>query len=142
MTRDEIVALFERRNADFNRHDAVAMAAYHEEDAVGESPIQGRMHGRKSIQEGYEKWLAAFPDVSMTTDDIVIEGNRIVQFVTMSGTQKGPFGGLPATGRKFQITGVFVVTLSPNGRIARDKRLYDVTNMLIQLGALKAKPAD
>jgi steroid delta-isomerase-like uncharacterized protein len=142
MTRDEIVALFERRNADWNRHDPVAVAAYHEEDAVGESPIQGRMHGRQSIQDGYATWLAAFPDVMMVTDDIVIEGNRVAHFFTMAGTQTGPFGGLPATGRKFQITGVFVATISPNGRIARDKRLYDVTNMLVQLGALKAKPAD
>src|SRR5919108_2955156 len=137
MTRDEIVAMFERRNADWNRHDPAAMASYHEEDAVGESPIQGKMHGRKSIQDGYTKWLTAFPDVTMVTDDIVVEGNRVAQFFTMSGTQKGPFGGLPATGRKFPISGVLFSTLSPNGRIAQDKRLYDVTNMLVQLGALK-----
>lgn len=141
MTRDEIVAMFERRNADWNRHDPAAMASYHEEDAVGESPIQGRMHGRKSIQDGYATWLIAFPDVTMVTDDIVVEGNRVAQFFTMSGTQKGPFGGLAPTGRKFQIRGVFFATLSDKGRIALDKRLYDVTNMLVQLGALKTKPA-
>ena len=142
MTRDEIVAMFARRTADWNRHDPVAVAAYHEEDAVGESPIQGKMHGRNKIQDGYATWLTAFPDATMVTDDIVIEGDRVVQFFTMSGTQRGPFGGVPATGRRFQITGVFMATLSPGGRILRDRRLYDVTNMLVQLGALKARPAD
>lgn len=141
MTRDEIVAMFERRNADWNRHDPAAVAAYHEEDAVGESPIQGRLHGRKSIQDGYATWMTAFPDATMTTDDIVHDGDRVAHFFTMAGTQKGPFGGLPATGRRFQITGVFLATLSPSGRIVRDRRIYDVTNMLVQLGALKTKPA-
>jgi steroid delta-isomerase-like uncharacterized protein len=141
MTRDEIVAMFQRRNIDWSRHDPAAVAAYHEENAVGESPIQGKMHGRKSIQDGYATWFTAFPDVTMVTDDIVVEGNRVAHFFTMSGTQKGPFGGLPPTGRRFQITGVFFATLSPNGRIAQDKRIYDVTNMLVLLGALKTKPA-
>lgn len=141
MTRDEIVALFERRNADWNRHDPAAVAAFHEEDAVGESPIQGRMHGRKNIQDGYARWMTAFPDTTMVTDEIVIDGDRVAHFFTMSGTQKGPFGGLPPTGRKFQITGVLLATMGTRG-IARDKRLYDVTNMLVQLGALKTKPTE
>jgi steroid delta-isomerase-like uncharacterized protein len=140
MSREEIVALFERRNADWNRHDAAAVASYHDDEAIGESPIQGRMVGRTNIQEGYATWLTAFPDTSMATDDILIDGNRVAHFFTMSGTQKGPFGGLPPTNRKFQIRGVFLATFSPNGRIARDRRVYDVTNMLIQLGALKTKP--
>jgi hypothetical protein len=93
MTRDEIVAMFERRNADWNRHDPAAVAAYHEEDAVGESPIQGRMLGRKSIMDGYATWLSAFPDVTIVTDDIVVEGTRVAQFFTMSGTQKGRLAG-------------------------------------------------
>ena len=142
MTRDEIVALFERRNADWNRHDAAAVAAYHEEDAIGESPVQGRMVGRKSIQDGYAMWMTAFPDTTMVTDDIVIDGDRVAHFVTISGTHKGPFGGVPPTSRRFQLKGVFLATVSPNGRIARDKRLYDVTNMLVQLGALKTKPME
>jgi steroid delta-isomerase-like uncharacterized protein len=141
MTRNEIVTMFERRNMDWNRQDPAAVAAFHEEDAIGESPIQGRMLGRKSIQDGYATWMTAFPDATMVTDDIVIDGNRVAHFFTMSGTQRGPFGGLPPTGRKFQITGVFLATMGDRG-IARDKRLYDVTNMLVQLGALKTKPME
>ena len=140
MSREEIVALFERRNAEWNRRDAAGVAAFHQDDAIGESPIQGQMRGRQSIQEGSATWLKAFPDTTMATDDILIDGNRVAHFFTMTGTQQGPFGGLPPTGRKFQIRGVFLATLSPDGRIVRDRRVYDVTNMLVQLGALKTKP--
>lgn len=142
MTRDEIVALLERRNAAWNRHDAAAAAAYHAEDAIGESPVQGRMIGRARIQDGYKTWMTAFPDVKIVSDDVLIEGNRVVQFFTMTGTQKGSFHGLPATGRKFHITGVFLATVNDQGLITRDRRVYDVTNMLVQLGALRAKPVE
>jgi steroid delta-isomerase-like uncharacterized protein len=142
MTRDEIVALFERRNEHWNRHDAAAVAALHEDDAVAESPISGRLVGRRSIEHAYAIWMDAFPDNAIVTDEIVIDGDRVAQFFTLTGTQTGAFGGMPATGRKMQITGVFLATLSPNGRIARDRRLYDVTNMLVQIGALRTKPAN
>jgi steroid delta-isomerase-like uncharacterized protein len=141
MTRDEIVALFERRNDDWNRQDAAAVAGLHEEDAVAESPISGRLVGRRSIEQSYTVWMNAFPDMTIATDEILIDGDRVAQFFTLSGTQTGPFGGMPATGRRMQITGVFLATLSPAGRIKHDKRIYDVTNMLVQLGALKTKPA-
>jgi steroid delta-isomerase-like uncharacterized protein len=142
MTRDEIVALFDRRTEAWNRHDAAATAAYHAEDAIGESPVQGRMIGRQRIQDGYTTWMTAFPDVKIVTDDVLVEGSRVVQFFTMTGTQKGSFHGLPATGRKFQITGVFLATIDDGGLITHDRRLYDVTNMLVQLGALRAKPVE
>jgi steroid delta-isomerase-like uncharacterized protein len=142
MTREQIVALFERRNADWNRHDTAAIAAYHAEDAIGESPIQGRMDGRSRIQEGYASWMTAFPDARMVTDDILVDGHRVAQFFTMTGTQKGTFGGLAPSGRKFQISGAFLATLTPDGHIAHDRRVYDVTNMLVQLGALRTKPIE
>ena len=142
MTRQEIVALFTRRDRDYNRRDAPALAADHAEDAVAISPIQGRLDGRARIQEAYQLWFSAFGDLVFTTDEIVIDGHRVVQFVTIAGKQTGPFGGLPATGRKFQITGAWLHTLDEAGRIIKDRRVYDVTNMLVQLGALRTKPVD
>ena len=67
---------------------------------------------------------------------------RVVQFFTITGTQLRPFGGLGATGRRFQVTGVSVSTLNDSGRITHERRVYDVTSMLVQLGALRAKPYD
>lgn len=142
MTRDQIVALLTRRDQAWQRRDPAALAADYSEDAVGESPLQGRIVGRDSIRDVYNDWFTAFPDLSFKTDDLIVDGDRVAQFFTITGTQSGPFGGVPATGRKFQITGAWLYALGADGRIAHDRRVYDVTKMLIQIGALRTKPAE
>jgi predicted ester cyclase len=47
--------------------------------------------------------------------------------------------GVPATGRKFEVQGVLVFYFK-DGKIIKERRLYDFTSMLIQLGFLKARP--
>jgi steroid delta-isomerase-like uncharacterized protein len=141
MTRADVMALFKRRDAAWNRHDAAALAADHAEDAVGESPLQGRLVGRARIHAVYDEWFTAFPDLKWRSDDLVVDGNRAVQFFTMAGTHTTALGGIPATGRKFHIAGAFFATLDDDFKITHDRRVYDVTSLLVQLGALRTKPA-
>ncbi len=140
MTRDDIAALFARRNDAWQRRDASALAADYAEDAVAESPIQGRLQGRARIREVYQQWMTAFPDLVLSTDDIVVDGNRAAQFITMTGTHAGAFGGIAATGRTFQINAVLLFTLTDDGHITHSRRVYDNLNMLLQIGALQARP--
>jgi steroid delta-isomerase-like uncharacterized protein len=142
MTRQEIVALFARRDRDWNGRDVPALTADHAEDAVAISPMQGRLDGRARIRDVYEAWFNAFTDLTITTDELLIDDHRVVQFFTIAGKQTGPFGALPATGRRFQITGAWLFTLDTAGSIIQDRRVYDVTNMLVQIGALRTKPVD
>jgi predicted ester cyclase len=62
-----------------------------------------------------------------------------VQMATMSGTDTGGFMGLPATGKGFCFPIALMFTFR-DGLIARERRVYDYTGMLIQIGLLKAKP--
>lgn len=141
MTREQIVALFGQREAAWQRGDVEALSETHAEDGIAHSPMQGRLEGRARIRAVYDDWFSAFPDLVMRTDNLLIDGNRVAQFFTVSGTHSGAFGGVPATGRRFQITGAWLYTLGDDGRILEDRRVYDVTNMLVQIGALRAKPA-
>jgi len=140
MTRDEIVALMAQRDDAWRRADVDALTSTHAVDGVAISPMQGRLEGRDRIRAVYHDWFTAFPGLSFTTDNLLIDGNHVAQFFTIHGTHSGPFGGIPATGRKFQITGAWLFTLSDDGQIVHDRRVYDVTNMLVQIGALRTKP--
>ena len=141
MTRDDIVALFARRDDAWQRGDIDALTATHAENAVAHSPMQGRLEGRARIRAVYQDWFTAFPGLTLNTDCLLVDGHRVAQFFTVSGTHQGPFGGVPATGRKFQITGAWLFTLSEDGVIVEDRRVYDVTHMLVQIGALRTKPS-
>ena len=140
MTREEIVNLFNQRHDAYARLDAEALAGDHAEDCVLESPAAGgTISGREAIAKVYRAWFGGFPDVTVDWNDLLIDGDRVVQTATMSGTDTGGFMGLPPTGKRFGFPIVYMFTLQ-DGLIAHERRVYDFTGMLIQIGLLKAKP--
>ncbi len=143
MTRAEIVALFTQREAAWQRHDPDALAGDHLHEAVAISPMHGRIEGRTRIREVYQTWFSAFPDLILTTDDLIVDGDRAVHFFTIKGTQAAPFGGVQPTGRRISITGAWLYAFDDTGKIQQDRRLYDATSMMVQIGALRTKlPGD
>ncbi len=96
MTRDEIVALFSRRGDAWRRHDAGALAADHTDDCILQSPMAGQVIGRDAIERVYRAWFDGFPDCALEIDELVVDGDRIVEVGTASGTDTGGFMGLPA----------------------------------------------
>ena len=59
--------------------------------------------------------------------------------LTFSGTNTGGFMGMNPTGKRFSFAAAFICTLR-DGRIAHERRIYDFTGFLLEIGALKAKP--
>ena len=140
MTRQEIVAFFARRLDLTARHDAVGLAALHAEDCVVESPWVGTVRGREAIEQVARQWFKSFPDFVFQGEELLIDGNRAAQMATVVGTDIGGFMGLPPTGKPFRIPRVFLYTLNEH-QIVHERRIYDFTGMLVQIGVLKAKPA-
>ena len=62
MTREEITAMFKRRDAAWDAHDAAALASDHAAECVVISPTGGVLEGRDEIQRIYQIWFTAFPD--------------------------------------------------------------------------------
>jgi steroid delta-isomerase-like uncharacterized protein len=140
MTRDEITALFNRRYDNWNRRDTAALVRDFAEDGVVESPLSGKpARGRAAIEDLHKMFFAAFPDATMRWDDLVIDGNHVVGVARVSGTDQGGFMGLPPSGRSFEFTLASLYEIE-NGLIVHERRIYDFTGLLVQVGALKAKP--
>jgi len=62
-----------------------------------------------------------------------------VQVVRFSGTHVGEFFGFAGTGRRMEVTIACVLTFV-DGLITEERRIYDFTGLLVQIGVLKAKP--
>jgi steroid delta-isomerase-like uncharacterized protein len=139
VSREDVTALFERRDEAWARHDADALAATHTEGGIAESPLQGRIQGRQRIRDAYQGWFRSFPDLKFARRSLLIDGNRVAEFFAVTGTQSAPFYGMPATARKIDLKGAWLFTIGAEGLIVEDQRVYDVTGMLVQLGILKAK---
>ena len=140
MTREQVMELFERREALWRSRDAAALAADHAADGVVVSPTGGVLEGREEIERIYRLWLTAFPDLVLTVTDVLIDGSRAVLLVNVDGTHAGDFLGLAATGRRVHFVGALVYTVKDN-LIVHEQRILDFTGVLVQVGVLKAKPA-
>jgi predicted ester cyclase len=139
MTRTEISEFFARRDQAWQRHDFDALAQGHTEDGEVESPLWGHIKGRNAIRNVYIQWFFSFPDAQYIPDYLLIDGNQAVQFIKMSGTQKGEFCGLSPSGKRFEMRCSFLFCFS-GGKISKEIRVYDFTGIFLQLGLLKAKP--
>jgi len=140
MTRDEIVEVFERRLRALNDHDVESLAELYAEDAAVESPLGGTHQGRAAIAAVFAAFFSAIRDATITQDDLIIDGDRVVQVVTMSGTDTGGFMGMAPSGRPAMLPMVTISQVA-DGVISHERRIYDFTGMLVQIGVLKAKPA-
>jgi predicted ester cyclase len=85
-------------------------------------------------------WHDAFPGGSMTIGKLVAEGDLVAVFWNGRGTNTGAGNGLPATGRKVDVTGMTVFRFV-RGRIAEEWNVTDQLTLLRQLGLLPAPPA-
>jgi steroid delta-isomerase-like uncharacterized protein len=139
VTREEITALVGSVERAFNLHDVAAVSAPYAADCVVESRVAGTVHGAAAVAQVWMAWFAAFPDVAIVTEDLLIEDDRAVWLIRMSGTDTGGFMGLPPTNKPFIVPVVLTYTLK-DGKVVYERRIYDFTGMLIQIGVLKAKP--
>jgi steroid delta-isomerase-like uncharacterized protein len=139
MTRADILALVERRQAAWEAHDADALAQMHAPAGVVISPTGGVLEGRDEIARVYRLLFAAFPDIHWSNHDTLIDGDRVVEVAQFSATHAGDFFGVPASGRHVDVQIAMILTLD-NGLIAEERRIYDFTGFLVQVGVLKAKP--
>ena len=140
MTREEVLALFTRREAAWRAHDAASLAADHAPHGVVLSPTGGVLEGREEIERVYRVWFTAFPDLTFDSTDVLVDGDRAVLVATVTGTHDGDFFGLPASGRRVNAVCALIYTLR-DGVITHERRVLDFTGVLIQVGVLKAKPA-
>jgi steroid delta-isomerase-like uncharacterized protein len=78
---------------------------------------------------------AAFPDFVFTPTDEIAEGQKVVVRWTFTGTHRGEFMGVPASGRVVTLTGIDILEVS-NGRIIEGWVEANVIGLLRQVGAL------
>jgi C-1 hydroxylase len=139
MTREDIVALVDRRSAAWTARDAAALAATHAIDGVVVSPTGGVLEGREQIERVYRLWMTAFPDIAVQSADLLIDGDRVAQLLRISGTHLGDFFGMPPTNRHVDVEAALLL-VTRDGLVAEERRVYDFTGLLVQVGVLKAKP--
>jgi steroid delta-isomerase-like uncharacterized protein len=83
--------------------------------------------------------VSAFPDAKYSSDDIIGEGDKVVSRYHFTGTHKGTYQGVPASGKKVNLEGIAIFRLS-NGKLVEMWAVNDSLGMMQQIGAIPAAP--
>ena len=138
MSVEENVAVVRRHFDLLRQYDEAAADAIWVEDVVFREPqqvIQGRDAGKRR----YRQFREAFPDIEATLHEVVAQDDKVAARYTLAGTHRGPFAGVPATGKRVTLSGIGIYRLA-DGKIAEFWGCADFVGFLQQLGAL-ATPA-
>ena len=139
MTRPQIVAFFNDWEPDWKARNPERLANWYAEGATVNSPMFKRLNRRKEITESYYRLFETFPDWTIVNEEPLVDGDRAALPFRATATHVGEFMGLAGTGRKFQIEGVRIFRMG-DGLIQDERRMYDFTSFLIQIGVLRSKP--
>lgn len=93
--------------------------------------------GREGLKQVFATFRSAFPDMRMRVEDQIAEGDKVVSRATVSGTNKGDFMGVPATGKSVSI-GIVDILRFEGGQIAERWGEADFMGMMQQLGVVPA----
>jgi steroid delta-isomerase-like uncharacterized protein len=121
----------------FNRKNTAALDEFIDPHAVDHSAPAGAPGGIEGARQFAGMFLAAFPDVRFTVEDLIAEGDQVVARLTQSGTHHGMFLGLPPTGKRVKVTGIEIFRLA-GGKIVEEWWQEDLLGLLRQLGAIPA----
>ena len=143
MTNDEIRSFLDRFRQAWERQDTAALVGCYADDCVVVSPIFSTIKGRSQVEKSYTDLIKAFHTEQVKVEDLVIGNDdppRAVIVWHLESTHVGEVFGLPPSGKRIERTVAFILTLR-DGLITKETRIYDFTSLLMQLGALRAKPA-
>ena len=103
-------------------------ATFHDPSVPG-----GKFTGPEGMRQFVQIYRGAFPDVRITIDDQVVEGDKVVSRWTATGTHKGDLMGLAPTQKRATVTGIDIDRYQ-DGKVVEAWTSYDMYGMLQQLG--------
>jgi steroid delta-isomerase-like uncharacterized protein len=89
--------------------------------------------GPEGLRQVFGMFRSAFPDFHTTIEDMISEDDKVVSRITMHGTHKGEFMGIPATGKEISVPVIDIIRIS-KGKAVERWGVEDIAGMMQQLG--------
>jgi len=136
MSAKEIKALERRWFEESNKGKAAGMTVInelHATDYVFHSGTGKDIRGLKDYKQFMSETYRAFPDLHVTIDDMVVEGDKVAIRWTLTGTHKGEIEGISPTNKKITIRGISIERVV-GGKFVETWERYDTLGFMQQLG--------
>jgi steroid delta-isomerase-like uncharacterized protein len=112
------------------------------EDFVEHEQTPGFEPTKEGVKQLFRMYTAAFPDLRMEAEDVLVSGDKGVARVRGTGTHQGEFMGMPATGRSVDVQLIDIIRFGDDGLAHEHWGVFDALAMMQQLGAIpEPRPA-
>jgi steroid delta-isomerase-like uncharacterized protein len=108
-----------------------------EPDVLFHAPVPIQATGAQAAKQVWAMLLRGLPDLHLTIEDLIAEGDKVVRRNTVTGTHRGEYRGLPPTGKSVTYNEIFIFRFA-GGRIAEIWGVVDVFSQMQQLGVIPA----
>ena len=106
------------------------------EDFVEHEETPGFESTKEGVKQLFYMYKAAFPDLRMEPQDVLVSGDKAVARARATGTQQGEFMGMPAGGKSVDVELIDIMRFGDDGLIHEHWGLFDALKMMQQLGAI------
>jgi steroid delta-isomerase-like uncharacterized protein len=138
MSTEENKALIRRFYEEvFNKRNLAALDDFYAPDHVDHTLPPGLPVGPEGTRQAIAMMLTGFPDLRITIEDMIAEGDKVATRFMTHGTQHGMFGSIPPTGKQVAVSTIEITRIA-GGKIVEDWGLDDRLGMLQQLGLVPA----
>ena len=111
------------------------------EDFVEHEETPGLDPTKEGVKQFFHMYKAAFPDLRMEAQDVLVSGDKVVARARATGTHKGEFLGMPATGKHVDVQLIDIIRFDDDGLAREHWGVFDALALLQQLGAIPEQPS-
>jgi steroid delta-isomerase-like uncharacterized protein len=101
-----------------------------------EEALPGMEQNKDGVKQLFHVLRAAFPDLRMEPEDVLVSGDKVTARVSATGTHQGEFMGMPASGRSIDVQLIDIIRFGDDGLAREHWGIFDQMKMMQQLGAV------
>jgi steroid delta-isomerase-like uncharacterized protein len=119
----------------FNQGNVESAEQFFADTYVHHDPASPQVRDRDGLKQALRAFLAGCPDLHITTDALLAEGDTVTKRWTYHATHTGDLSGLPPTGKRITMSGLELFRLA-DGKIVESWVAYDNLSLMQQLGIM------
>lgn len=132
---------FKEAHEAFNRRDYDSVvSAMANELSYRDHAQNTTFRGRDGFKQFLQGLVAAFSNIQVVEATYIDAGDTVIAQFINRGTNDGPLGPLPSTGKRLELSLCEILRFDDNGRIISGELYYDQLSIFAQLGHAKATP--
>ena len=137
MSQETNIAVTKKMGEAINKGDLNVLNEVFAPDVKDHDPAPDQGKGPEGFIQFFTEFRTSFPDLKIAVEQMVADEDRVAIAYTITGTQQGPFQGIPATGRKIKARGVQIAKFNSSGQITERWGSSDQAGIIQQIGVTK-----